>query len=504
MATRHLTIMFTDIQGFTARVSDSSRDDLNTLLEQHAHLLQPVFRHFGGTVVKEIGDAFLVRFDSSTNAVMCGVAVQEVLRQHNGTVAEQERLHVRVAINSGDVELLDGDILGEPVNIAARLEAIAEPGEVYFTEAVYLTMNRKEAPAASAGEHTFKGIPYPVKVFSVVQPDNSPLRQRVRAGVRLTPRGPVITGFRDRVDAGGNRRAVIAIAAVVIVAAVGAALFFGLRPSAGETALDEARAASDPASALDIAAGGLAEEPGHKGLRAFALEAADRRLEGLRQKSGREALAWLRTEMKRRSFLEPLRKRVPELEAEEAAESDKPFENCHKVARRYATSPSVPLAAARRLRKLREPALALRMYQLAYRRGHPPEDELFEWIAKLYGENVAGHVRPASQVATTYFKERWKKWTRETLETTDNPRLFDNLVGLVKDESWFDPYYRALAFCLTVYASNDLYARSLKTVLADKNPQRRAQAIALHEAVVKKSPEHRSGKRCAQALKQLK
>ena len=120
--------MFTDIKGFTERVSKSGRDDLTRLREIHDGLLLPVFEHYGGKVVKTIGDAFLVRFDSPTDSVLCGVTIQEVLRQHNSTASEQDRLEVRVAINAGEVELTDTDVFGETVNIAARLESVAEPG----------------------------------------------------------------------------------------------------------------------------------------------------------------------------------------------------------------------------------------------------------------------------------------------------------------------------------------------------------------------------------------
>ncbi len=169
MPSRNLTIMFTDIKGFTQRVSEGSREDLTDLRSAHDRLLVPIFEHFEGLIVKTIGDAFLVTFESPTDAVMCGLAVQEALRQYNIILAGNKKLEVRVAINSGEVETSDNDVLGEPVNIAARLEGVAEPGEVYFTEAVYLSMNRSEAPSSEIGERTFKGIPYPIKVYKAIQ-----------------------------------------------------------------------------------------------------------------------------------------------------------------------------------------------------------------------------------------------------------------------------------------------------------------------------------------------
>lgn len=80
MESRTLAIMFTDIKGFTARTSESSRENVQKLLTDHERLLGPAFRHLGGHVVKTIGDAFLVWFDSPTDAVLCGLLIQEVLR----------------------------------------------------------------------------------------------------------------------------------------------------------------------------------------------------------------------------------------------------------------------------------------------------------------------------------------------------------------------------------------------------------------------------------------
>ena len=163
MTSKNLTIMFTDIVGFTQRVSEGSREELTDLRQHHDRLLIPIIEHFEGRVVKTIGDAFLVTFESPTDAVKCGLAVQETLRQYNIVSAGSRKLEVKIAINSGEVNISDNDVLGEPVNIASRLESIVEAGEVYFTETVYLSMNRSEAPSSEIGERTFKGIPYPVK-----------------------------------------------------------------------------------------------------------------------------------------------------------------------------------------------------------------------------------------------------------------------------------------------------------------------------------------------------
>lgn len=167
MKTANLAIVFTDIKGFTERTSQQTLEENQRLLATHNALLGPLFKAFGGRVVKMIGDAFLVTFESPTSAVLAGVAIQDKLWQHNRGAPEGQRLDVRVAINVGEVRVEDGDVFGEPVNIAARVEGIAEAGEVTFTEAVHLAMNRAEVPAEPIGEFELKGIPGKVKVYKV-------------------------------------------------------------------------------------------------------------------------------------------------------------------------------------------------------------------------------------------------------------------------------------------------------------------------------------------------
>ncbi|ATB48472.1 adenylate/guanylate cyclase domain-containing protein [Corallococcus macrosporus] len=167
MKTANLAIVFTDIKGFTERTSRQTLEENQRLLQVHEALLAPLFKAFGGRIVKSIGDAYLVTFESPTQAVLSGIAIQDRLWHHNRAVEAPEQLHVRVAINVGEVRLDGNDIFGEPVNIAARVEGIAEAGEVYFTEAVYLSMNKAEVPSKEVGAFELKGIPGKIRVFHV-------------------------------------------------------------------------------------------------------------------------------------------------------------------------------------------------------------------------------------------------------------------------------------------------------------------------------------------------
>lgn len=167
--TATLTIVFTDIKGFTERTSRQTLEQNQKLLATHNAMLAPVFKALGGRVIKTIGDAFMVVFESPTNAVLSGAAIQDALWAYNQSAPPDEQLHVRVAINMGEVRLEGNDVFGEPVNIAARVEGEAEADEVTFTEAVYLSMNRAEVQAVELGPVELKGIPEKVKLFKLAR-----------------------------------------------------------------------------------------------------------------------------------------------------------------------------------------------------------------------------------------------------------------------------------------------------------------------------------------------
>ena len=166
-ATRHLTILLTDIKGFTDKTSHKSRADITTMLDEHREVVLPLLEGRGGRLIKTIGDAFLMTFESPTNAVLAGVAVQGALTKRNEGRAADDRLDIRIAINAGEVNVIDNDVFGEAVNITARIEGIAEAGQVYFTEAVYLAMNKTEVPSSEVGLVQLKGIPEKIRVYKV-------------------------------------------------------------------------------------------------------------------------------------------------------------------------------------------------------------------------------------------------------------------------------------------------------------------------------------------------
>ncbi len=465
MPTQNLAIMFTDIKGFTARVSSGKREDLKQLLTTHERLLAPVITYYDGTIVKTIGDAFLARFDSPTEAVLCGVTIQEVLRQHNAFVKEEESLQVRVAINAGDVELIDGDVAGEVVNLAARLEGIAEAGEVYFTEAVYLAMNRQEAPSAEIGERTFAGIPYPVRVFKVVCDPNSGLAKRVAAGVRMTDRGPVFKGLHEARTVRRRRRWLWAVAAAVLVVPAALWLFLArIAPPGEQKAAIQRQDATSPAKPEEktaaVSGKTIVDQPLAPSPRKAtnSLDESRKQLDELARSQGAAAaLDWLNKRLEQDPGLEPLRKEIPPLEAKAAGDQiaqkslrgEEMAAVVDKLLAKYSTSPSVPSVLARSLEgKVSPDFYPVHLYKVAFERGADPHDpHVLEFCLGLLEHHWPGWLDETHEVMQRYFDTEAASWARRTADQADSGVALANARRIMerhKDPRLNDPLYRAV------------------------------------------------------------
>jgi class 3 adenylate cyclase len=187
---RTLTIMLNDIAGFTEKTSRMSRDDMMAMLRNQDELIRPVIHYYGGRIVKTIGDAFMSVFDSPTDAVLCAIRTQYVLRSFNKDRPEKDQIHIRIALNAGEVQLAqDGDVFGEAVNAVARVEAVTPVDEIYFTERVYLSMNRNEVPdTLNVKRFIFKGIEEEITVYKVQQNADNEVYQRI-IGTRIPEAG---------------------------------------------------------------------------------------------------------------------------------------------------------------------------------------------------------------------------------------------------------------------------------------------------------------------------
>ncbi|MEZ6015574.1 MAG: adenylate/guanylate cyclase domain-containing protein [Planctomycetota bacterium] len=170
MRNQTLTVLISDLQGYTERQARSSRAAIASDLGRFGALLKPIFAVFEGELVKSMGDAFLVCFESPTNAVLAAIQVQRQLDLQNQTLAPgQAPMRVRIGIATGEVSRDEsGDVFGDPVNLAARLQSNAESSTIWLAETTYLSMNKNEVQALEVGARVFKGVPGEVKVYRVL------------------------------------------------------------------------------------------------------------------------------------------------------------------------------------------------------------------------------------------------------------------------------------------------------------------------------------------------
>ncbi|UCH10910.1 MAG: hypothetical protein JSU61_03220 [Fidelibacterota bacterium] len=163
-------IMFTDIVGYTA-LSQKNEALALELLDEHRQLLRPLFSQHDGKEIKTIGDAFLVEFASAVEAARCAIDIQKTLMAHTSAVIPDQRIQLRIGLHVGDVVIEEGDVLGDGVNIASRIEPLASPCGICLTAAVAEQVRNKiDLPLELQGEMQLKGIKKPVTVYRLVLP----------------------------------------------------------------------------------------------------------------------------------------------------------------------------------------------------------------------------------------------------------------------------------------------------------------------------------------------
>ena len=133
---RLAAIMFTDIVGYTA-LAQSDEDQALKVLERHNKLLRPFFQKQRGKEIKTIGDSFLVEFDSALDATVCAMEIQEFLHDYNLSSRDDWKIRLRVGIHVGDIVHKEGDVFGDAVNIASRIQQLAEVDGICLTRQVY-------------------------------------------------------------------------------------------------------------------------------------------------------------------------------------------------------------------------------------------------------------------------------------------------------------------------------------------------------------------------------
>jgi TolB-like protein/class 3 adenylate cyclase len=168
-ATRRLAaILAADVAGYSRLVGADEEGTLARLRELRQELIDPQVAAHHGRIVKTTGDGLLIEFASVVDAARCAIAMQNGMALHNGEVPQQRRIEFRIGVNLGDIVAEGDDILGDGVNIAARLEGLADPGGICLSGPAYdQVRDRLDCNFNDQGEQPVKNIARPVRVFSV-------------------------------------------------------------------------------------------------------------------------------------------------------------------------------------------------------------------------------------------------------------------------------------------------------------------------------------------------
>ena len=201
MARKLTTIVAADIAGFSRLVGVDEEGLLARLRAIRAEITDPLIARHGGRIANTAGDSLLVEFPSTVEAVRCAIAVQDAVRDREDALPEDRRIRFRIGVNLGDVIAEGADLLGDGVNVAARLEALAPPGGIVMSRSVRDQMrDRLKVSLHDLGDIRVRNIARPIRAFQVAQDGQPPIRP---------PRG-------------GLRRALAAALVALIVVSAGA------------------------------------------------------------------------------------------------------------------------------------------------------------------------------------------------------------------------------------------------------------------------------------------
>ena len=225
---KHAAILVADVVGYSRLAGADEDRILARLRTLRSDLIDPIISVHHGRVVKRTGDGSIIEFRSVVDAIRCAIEVQTGLIERNVEVAPDKRIEFRLGIHLGDVvEESDGDLMGDGVNIAARLEGIAKPGAICLSEDAYRQVkSRLDFKVTDLGATQLKNIAEPVHVYSleVGQPSESKPALAAKVAVKQE-RGTLAPGRSGR---GSRWPALAAALALVLLAAGGYAWHAGL------------------------------------------------------------------------------------------------------------------------------------------------------------------------------------------------------------------------------------------------------------------------------------
>ncbi len=162
-----VSILSADVAGYSRLMAENEEATLK-LFREHKVVFESIVKMHKGRIFNTAGDAILAEFSSAVEAVRAATEIQSALRTRNDKLPEGRQVCFRIGVNLGDVIIQDGDLLGDGVNIAARLQAAAEPGGICVSGSIYdQIQNKLSISVDNMGEQVYKNIPNPVRTFSI-------------------------------------------------------------------------------------------------------------------------------------------------------------------------------------------------------------------------------------------------------------------------------------------------------------------------------------------------
>jgi class 3 adenylate cyclase len=223
---RLATILMADVVGYSKMMGENEERTIE-ILRGHREIFDEMLKVHRGRIFNTAGDAILAEFPSAVDAVRCATEVQAALRTRNDHLPPEQRMWFRIGVNLGDVVVQHGDLLGDGVNVAARIQTVAEPGGVCIAGSVYdQIQNKLSLHFRQLGEKTFKNIAQPIRTFSIE--DTSP---------------GAVSSLRDRA-APRDKRPIVAAVAIIALIALAAGGYWMFREHEARLE-DEARIAAE-------------------------------------------------------------------------------------------------------------------------------------------------------------------------------------------------------------------------------------------------------------------
>lgn len=307
---RLATILMADIVGYS-RMMEANEERTLRVFRGHREVFDAMLAQHRGRIFNTAGDAVLAEFPSAVEAVRCATEIQSALRTRNDHLAPDERMQFRIGINLGDVIVQGTDLLGDGVNVAARIQTAAEPGGVCVSGSVYDQIRNKLSLGFHAmGERTFKNISQPVRVFSIGEDAGEAAH---------APATPASQPSTPAAPAEPRSRPVGAIAAVVAAVAIAAAAGWWYVQDRETKAAEAARAAEATKAAEALAAAEAARRKAEEEAAARVASEREARLKAELEAAQREAVEAKKREAAARVAAAPSSKAADERKAATAA-----------------------------------------------------------------------------------------------------------------------------------------------------------------------------------------